>query len=191
MPWLKDWLVLIQQLPQWKNSVRSHCKTDKISITYGVPQESVLGTILFNMCQWPFPWFLTHTVMQYADDTQSIHIGDINDIRGLLNRGEECIAKVKLYFNKNGLMLNAKKTHCMFVGTRGLLLQIPSDVPTLVDENPIFPSNSIKELRHLFRHPYDVWHTDTHTSRSWVGKSLDCVIDLFNKKVELVVGSKE
>lgn len=63
-----------------------------------------------------------------------------------MSRGEDCIAQAKLYFNKNGLMLNAKKTQCMFVGTRGLLCQIPFDVHMLVDGNKIFPSNSIKNL---------------------------------------------
>ncbi len=86
-------------------------------------------------------------VIQYADDTQFIHTGDINDIRGIINRGEECTSsKAKFYFNKNGLLLNAQKTQCMFVGSRGLLSRIPSDMHMLVDGKPISPSNTIKTL---------------------------------------------
>ena len=106
-----------------------------------------MGLILFTIYVNDLSHALSDCqVIQYADDTQFIHTGDINDIQGLMSRGEECIAKAKLYFNKNGLMLNAKKTQCMFVGTRGLLSRIPSDVHMLVDGNPIFPSNSIKNL---------------------------------------------
>ena len=66
-------------------------------------------------------------VIQYADDTQFIQTGDINDIQSLIRRGEESKKKAQLYFYKNGLMLNANDTQCMFVGTRGLLSQIHPD----------------------------------------------------------------
>lgn len=44
--------------------------------------------------------------------TQFIHTGDV---KALMHRGEKCIAKVKLYFNMNSLLLNANKTQYMFV----------------------------------------------------------------------------
>ncbi len=63
-----------------------------------------------------------------------------------MRTGEECIAKAKLYFNRNGLLLNAKKTQCMLIGTRGLLSQIPTNIHIMADGNPIFPSSSIRNL---------------------------------------------
>ncbi len=60
--------------------------------------------------------------------------------------GEGDTAKAKLYFNMNGLVLHAKKTQCMFVGTKGLLSHIPAGTHILADGNTIFPSHSIRNL---------------------------------------------
>ena len=67
----------------------------------------------------------------YADDTQFIHTGTIDDVQHLVKKIERSITKVKKYFHLNGLMLNANKTQCLYVGSRGLLSQIPSDTAAL------------------------------------------------------------
>ncbi len=78
--------------------------SDKISITYGVPQGSVLGPILLIWCVNKLCHVFSDCLgIQYADDMQFIHTGDINDTRGLMGRGEECKAKTKYHFIKNGL----------------------------------------------------------------------------------------
>ena len=52
-------------------------------------------------------------VLQYADDTQFIYTGSI---------GNAATFKIaRNYFNVNGLLLNTKETHCMFVGSRGYI----------------------------------------------------------------------
>ena len=84
--------------------------------------------------------------MQYADDTQFILTGTINNIQELVRHCEETLSRVKLYFHTNGLMSNADKTQCMFVGTRGNLAHIPGDTLIHVDGSTITPSTSIKFL---------------------------------------------
>ncbi len=88
----------------------TNCTSDKLSVTYGVPQGSELGAILFSIYVNDLSsTFIDCQVIQYADDTQFIHTGDVNDSWSLMRRGEERIARAKLYFNRNGLLLNAKR----------------------------------------------------------------------------------
>ena len=76
--------------------------SDKIDISYGVLQGSVLDPILFNIYVNDLSYFFSDCmVIQFADDTQFIHTGDINDIHGLMRRGEDFMKKAQLYFNKN------------------------------------------------------------------------------------------
>ncbi len=142
--------------------------SNKISIPYGVPQQSVLGSILCTTYVNDLPHaFSDCQVIQYADDAQFIHAGDINDILGLMNRGEECRSKAKLCFNKNGPFSNAKKTQCMFVGTRGIMSRIPADMHILVNGNPIFPSNTIKKKKKKKTSASTFIPTSSLTLTSW------------------------
>ncbi len=56
-------------------------------------------------------------------------------------------------------MLNAKKTQCMFIGTRGLLSKIPPDTHIKMDDNEIAPCSSLKNLGIYF---YNHLLFDTH-----------------------------
>ena len=64
------------------NSVLSSSK----SIRYGVPQGSVLGPILFSIYISDMSTILRkHFLMQYADNTQIILSGNVNEINDLSN----------------------------------------------------------------------------------------------------------
>ena len=58
-------------------------------------------------------YFTDCKVIQYADGTQFIHTGDINDLQGPMSTGEEFTKKAQLYLHMNDLMLNVNKTQCM------------------------------------------------------------------------------
>ncbi len=51
--------------------------SDKLEITFGVPQGSVLGPILFLIYVNDLTQYMSDClVVQYADDTQLIHTGN-------------------------------------------------------------------------------------------------------------------
>ncbi len=54
--------------------------------------------------------------------------------------------RTKYYFNSNGLLLNTNKTQCMFVGSRGLISQMPPNTTLQVDGTTIVPNSSLKNL---------------------------------------------
>lgn len=73
--------------------------SDKLDVSYGVPQGSVLGPILLLMYVNDLSQYVSDClVIQYADDTQFIHTGNIDRIQDLIRRGEETLSKSKRHF---------------------------------------------------------------------------------------------
>ncbi|MEJ1857804.1 reverse transcriptase domain-containing protein, partial [Escherichia coli] len=117
------------------------------NISFGVPQGSILGPILFTV----FVNDLTKeirdcTIVQYADDTQFLHTGTVEMLPDLVAGAERTLSQARTYFNNNGLMLNPSKTQCIFVGNRQLINQIPNNTTINSDTTSITPSQQVKNL---------------------------------------------
>ena len=140
--WFQDYLSNRQQSVKIGNTISS---TKHVS--FGVPQGSILGPILFVIYVNDLIECLPDCfIVQYADDTQILIEGEINNLEALIRKAEEVLYRVKLYFLKNGLLLNEKKTQCIFVGSRQYIAQIDSNISINFNGNIIKPVNSVKNL---------------------------------------------
>ena len=140
--WFTDYLKNRRQAVRLGSAVSGSLKVE-----YGVPQGSILGPLLFIIyINDMSDFFQDNQLVQYADDSQIILKGNINDLDDLIRRAENTLIKAKRYFQMNGLNLNESKTQCMFVGTRQYISRIPDDVKIRFGEVLIEPSNSVKNL---------------------------------------------
>lgn len=74
-------------------------------------------------------------MVQYADGIQLILSGTTNSLSNLTKRAENILVTVKLYFQKNDLLLNEKKTHCIFNGSRHCVSQLQDNNVINFNEN--------------------------------------------------------
>ncbi len=69
--------------------------------------------------------------------------------------------KIKSNFNTNRLLLNEKKTQCIFIGSRTMLSRTPNNTVIYFNNTQIKPSVSVKNLA-LYFGKYKLF--DTHVT---------------------------
>ena len=85
-------------------------------LSFGVPQGSVLGPILFVLYASPVSDVISRHTMShesFADDTQVHQSAPIDGIGGLMARTRECISDLKVRMTQNKLQLNDEKTELL------------------------------------------------------------------------------
>ena len=121
--------------------------SNKLNVAYGVPQGSILGPVLFSIYVNDLNESINECCLtQCADDTQFLHADNLNNLQDLISRTVDTLRTIKQYFLNNGLMLNSKKTQCIFIGTRQILSQIPLNTMIDCDGDIIYPSTHVKNL---------------------------------------------
>ncbi len=118
----------------------------KAAIDYGVAQGSIIGSILFNIYVNDLSDNVNCFLVQYADDTQFLHSGTIDNLEKLIEDSEKTLSQCKMFYLNNGLMFNSAKTQCIFNGYHQLLSRIPPNTTVNFDGNVIYPSKHVKNL---------------------------------------------
>ena len=118
-------------------------------ITYGVPQGSVLGPVLFVLYTYPVAEIVKkHSLMyhMYADDTQIYNTTFTNsNIRSMLPIYEQCIGEVKTWMTCNKLKLNGEKTEALYIGSRNKK-EVIDEYQLNIDESNIQLTKKVKNL---------------------------------------------
>lgn len=140
--WFEDYL---------KNRIQSVCINNVVStprsVSFGVPQGSILGPLLFLIFVNDLSQYITNCeLVQYADDTQIIISDILINLLDLVKRAEDLLLKSKLYFQTNGLMVNESKTQCIFIGSQQYIARIPEDITISFCGDNIVPSKCVKNL---------------------------------------------
>ena len=94
----------------------NNCKSDFRQISYGVPQGSILGPLLFLLFINDLPLH-TNSVFTdlYADDTTLYDIQD--SMEQIENNLQTALNSLEIWCKNNGMILNSAKTKVMFVTT--------------------------------------------------------------------------
>ena len=120
-----SFLGLTPNAVQWFQSYLSHRKqhtsygkeiSGPLPVTYGVPQGSILGPLLFLVYINDLPTAVNHcSVSLYADDTVLYcYASNIKDLENALN---EDLSRTALWLHRNKLTLNIEKTKSMLIGS--------------------------------------------------------------------------
>ena len=118
-------------------------------LSFGVPQGSVLGPMLFVLYASPVSDVISHHSMShesFADDTQLHQSAPIAEIDGLMARTRECISDLKVWMTQNKLQLNDEKTELLLACPKKFLSH-PS-IPTSLEVGSVTVpfSSSVRSL---------------------------------------------
>ena len=113
--WIKSYLYDRTQTVSINNKLSSPA-----ALTFGVPQGSVLGPILFIMYTQPLHALIQRYSMHdqsFADDTQIYQSCKAKDSEQTLQTMQTCITQVKSWMTDHKLKLNDDKTEALLIHT--------------------------------------------------------------------------
>ena len=121
----------------------------RAALSYGVPQGSVLGPVLFTLYMQPLGDIIHQRDMLYhmfADDTQLLNSIHPQLFDNLTSKVSACVESVKIWMTKNKLKMNNEKTEIIPIGTDYMLKSISHKKSLSLSESVITFSSSVRNL---------------------------------------------
>ena len=120
-------------------------------VSYGVPQGSVLGPILFTLYMLPLGNIIKKHGINfhcYADDTQ-LYLSIKPDQTKQVDKLSTCVRDIKTWMSTNYLLLNSEKTEVIIIGPKSVRDSLTNQMVTL-DNVSVASSATVKNLGVLF-----------------------------------------
>ena len=125
------------------------CLSSKSDLTFGVPQGSVLGPLLFTLHTTPLSSLISgHSIPHhlYADDSQLYVSFSSGDSAAALNGLQSCLASVQSWMLMNKLKLNPDKTEFLLIGNERQRSKYHSMFPIELFGVKTYPAKSARNL---------------------------------------------
>ena len=138
---LSDWYGILGQAQIWFSSYLQNRQqfvkiedtfSDKVTLSYGVPQGSVLGPVLFTLYTTPHSAIISGFDINhhlYADDTQIYMSLSVSNAKETLEKLQRCLIGVLAWMTGSKLKLNPSKTEFLLIGTKLQREKFLNDVP--------------------------------------------------------------
>ena len=127
--------------------------SDKVTLSYGVPQGSVLGPVLFTLHTKPLSAIISSFDINhhlYADDTQIYMALSLSNAKESLEKLQHCLMGVSAWMTGSKLKLIPSKTEFLLIGIKLQREQFLNNFPCLLVGQDTNPSTSAKNLGVLF-----------------------------------------
>ena len=139
--WIKSYMSKRSQAVVWHNHT-----SKSLGLSYGVPQDSILGPLLFLIMVADLPKFVTHgspknvnaNMMCFADDSSLYAYSKSST--SLLEGLETMSKRMIQYCKEVGLVINSEKTQLLVSGFKSKDVK---DISLRVGSNHVHPSKEI------------------------------------------------
>ena len=140
--WFKSYLSGRKQAVRIGSSTSTY-----LNITHGVPQGAILSPLLFCIYLNDLPSVSkTCSIESYVDDSKVLLSFPIKEAANAQRNLEKDLQLIAAWCCKNQLLINAKKTKFLLVGTRQLLNRLPEELTLSFLGQVITPVSSAKDL---------------------------------------------